>query len=560
MEYKFRERGQDNRNIRSAVSGIHQKPEGASKSKNAYRITHIAVKTDAAIYNMERAASASEETGKSHRILQTTENAVYYGRKLHQHHAKQAARKKQKKQNSFATEQETEYDSDKSNWNYQKNSSSNVQHSHDSAAEEIHSMRTKQNSDTLWSSKNQWDNSVRQRPPLEFRTKTTAQENASKERYIHEAKKVAAKKSQKKTAKEASKKAASDAKAAAKETAGSGSLVLLLVALLLILLIAFAAVLMCICGSNAAEEERKRQNASNATATVSDTVLQYESLITQYANDNGIGKYVALIEAIMMQESGGNGVNVMQVNFGTVNTVEDSIRMGVAYVRTCLELARVTDPSDIDHIQVALQGYNYGTGYISWVWNNYGGVYTPENAQLFSDNQKATLGWSIYGDPQYVEHVLRYYHYGSTNIEFLTEGAQFAWPVPGHTNITSGFGSRWGTTHKGIDISDGGIAGVPVVASRAGTVTRADNACTHNYPKDTSCGCGGGYGNRVEISHGDGTSTLYGHMVTITVSVGQTVQQGQVIGYVGCTGHSTGFHLHFEVKQNGTQVDPMPYL
>lgn len=237
-----------------------------------------------------------------------------------------------------------------------------------------------------------------------------------------------------------------------------------------------------------------------------------------------------------------------QVNFGTVNTAEDSIRMGVAYVRTCLELARVTDPSDIGHIQVALQGYNYGTGYISWVWNNYGGEYTPENTQLFSDNQKAALGWSIYGDPQYVEHVLRYYHYGSTNVEFLTEGAQFAWPVPGHTNITSGFGSRWGTTHKGIDISDGGIAGVPVVASRAGTVTRADNACTHNYPKDASCGCGGGYGNRVEISHGDGTSTLYGHMVTITVSVGQTVEQGQVIGYVGCTGHSTGFHLHFEIK------------
>lgn len=312
--------------------------------------------------------------------------------------------------------------------------------------------------------------------------------------------------------------------------------------------------------SDAAEQEQKRQNASNAAASVSESVLQYENLITQYANDNGIGRYTALIEAIMMQESGGQGVNVMQVNFGTVNTAEDSIRMGVGYVRTCLELARVTDPSDIDRIKVALQGYNYGTGYISWVWNHYGGEYTPENALEFSENQKAALGWSIYGDPQYVEHVLRYYNYGSTNVEFLTDGAAFAWPVPGHTNITSGFGSRWGTMHKGIDISDGNIEGVPVVASRAGTVTRADNACTHNYPKNSSCGCGGGYGNRVEISHGDGTSALYGHMVTITVSVGQVVEQGQVIGYVGCTGHSTGFHLHFEIKQNGTQVDPMPYL
>lgn len=318
--------------------------------------------------------------------------------------------------------------------------------------------------------------------------------------------------------------------------------------------------LMCISGSQASEEERKRQNASTGAAAVSDTVLQYSDLITQYANDNGIGRYVALIEAIMMQESGGVGTNVMQVNFGPVTTVEDSIRMGVGYVRTCLEMARVTDPNDMDHIKVALQGYNYGTGYITWVWNNYNGVYSEENAQAYSDMQKASKGWSIYGDPQYVPHVLQYYSVSSGDVEFITDGATFAWPVPGHTNITSTYGYRWGTLHKGIDISDGGIEGQPVVASRSGTVTRADNACPHNYPKNSSCGCGGGYGNRVEISHGDGTSTLYGHMLTITVSVGQTVNQGDIIGYVGCTGYSTGTHLHFEIKQNGTQVDPMPYL
>lgn len=318
--------------------------------------------------------------------------------------------------------------------------------------------------------------------------------------------------------------------------------------------------LMCISGSQASEEERKRQNASTGAAAVSDTVLQYSDLITQYANDNGIGRYVALIEAIMMQESGGVGTNVMQVNFGPVTTVEDSIRMGVGYVRTCLEMARVTDPNDMDHIKVALQGYNYGTGYVTWVWSNYDGVYSEENAKEYSEMQKARNGWSIYGDPQYVPHVLQYYSVSSGDVEFITDGAAFAWPVPGHTNITSTYGYRWGTLHKGIDISDGGIEGQPVVASRSGTVTRADNACPHNYPKNSSCGCGGGYGNRVEISHGDGTSTLYGHMLTITVSVGQTVNQGDIIGYVGCTGYSTGTHLHFEIKQNGTQVDPMPYL
>lgn len=556
MEYQFRERKQNNQNIQSAISGMHCKPNDAAKTKNVYRIAHVTVKTNAAIHQLEQAAGSSENTEKSGNILVTAENAAYYGHKLHQHKVKKAARKEQQKRNSFSAKQQTEYDADEWEWNRHESSSSDVQHSQESAVRETHTLRTRQHSE------NQWDNGIRQRTPFELRTKPATQESASKEQYIQEAKKAAAKKSQQKAAKKASEKTASSAKAAAAEkTIGKGNLILLLVAFLLLILIGFTAILICICGSQAEEEERKRQNASSTTASVSDAVLQYAPLITQYANDNGIGRYVALLEAVMMQESGGMGVNVMQVDFASVSTVEESIQMGVIYFRTCLEMARVTSPEDIDHIKVALQGYNYGTGYITWVWRNYDGEYTPENAQLFSDNQKALLGWQIYGDPQYVDHVLRYYHYGeSGGVEFITDGASFAWPVPGHTNITSGFGARWGTMHKGIDISDGNIQGVPVVASRAGTVTRADNACTHNYPKNSSCGCGGGYGNRVEISHGDGTSTLYGHMVTITVSVGQTVEQGQVIGYIGSTGHSTGYHLHFEIKQNGVQVDPMLYL
>lgn len=374
-----------------------------------------------------------------------------------------------------------------------------------------------------------------------------------------EAKKNAIKETSKKAAKKQSASSAAKKGTASITSSGNGGM-LFVIGLILFIVFCFLTVFICIVGSNNANEEQKRQNISNGTATVSESVLQYSDLITQYANENGIGRYVALIEAIMMQESGGVGTNVMQVNFGQVTTVEDSIRMGVGYVRTCLEMARVTDPNDMDHIKVALQGYNYGTGYITWVWNNYNGVYSEENAQAYSDMQKASLGWGIYGDPQYVPHVLRYYSVSSGDVEFITDGATFAWPVPGHTNITSTYGYRWGTLHKGIDISDGGIEGQPVVASRSGTVTRADNACPHNYPKNSSCGCGGGYGNRVEISHGDGTSTLYGHMLTITVSVGQTVNQGDIIGYVGCTGYSTGTHLHFEIKQNGTQVDPMPYL
>jgi murein DD-endopeptidase MepM/ murein hydrolase activator NlpD len=136
----------------------------------------------------------------------------------------------------------------------------------------------------------------------------------------------------------------------------------------------------------------------------------------------------------------------------------------------------------------------------------------------------------------------------------------FAWPVPGFCYISSGYGYRWGTTHKGIDIGDAGISGAAVVASQAGTVIRTNNTCSHNYAKSSSCGCGGGYGNYVVISH-DGTySTLYGHMASTCVNPGDYVEQGQVIGYVGSTGWSTGAHLHFEVQVNGVCNDPMNYV
>ena len=136
----------------------------------------------------------------------------------------------------------------------------------------------------------------------------------------------------------------------------------------------------------------------------------------------------------------------------------------------------------------------------------------------------------------------------------------FIWPTPGYYYISSGFGARWGTTHKGIDVGDAGIMGASVCASKSGTVTYVYNSCTHNYAKTSSCGCGGGYGNYIIIQH-DGTySTLYGHLTSASVSVGDYVQQGQVIGTVGSTGWSTGAHLHFEVRVNGKQQDPLDYV
>ncbi len=120
--------------------------------------------------------------------------------------------------------------------------------------------------------------------------------------------------------------------------------------------------------------------------------------------------------------------------------------------------------------------------------------------------------------------------------------AGFIWPVNGP--VTSGFGMRWGRMHEGIDIAAG--SGTPIRAAAAGRVVYA--------------GWMSGYGNLVAIDHGGGVSTAYGHQSSIAVGNGQVVSQGQTIGYVGCTGHCFGPHLHFEVRINGSPVDPLGYL
>lgn len=122
------------------------------------------------------------------------------------------------------------------------------------------------------------------------------------------------------------------------------------------------------------------------------------------------------------------------------------------------------------------------------------------------------------------------------------------WPTNGE--ITSGFGWRtspWGDgseLHPGIDIANS--MGTPVVATADGEVVKSEAS--------------GGYGNIVQIDHGNGITTIYGHNSRFAVSVGQSVKKGQVISYVGSTGRSTGPHLHYEVRVNGTPVDPTSFL
>lgn len=140
------------------------------------------------------------------------------------------------------------------------------------------------------------------------------------------------------------------------------------------------------------------------------------------------------------------------------------------------------------------------------------------------------------------------------------EKSMFTWPVPGFYHISYGVGWRWGAYHKGIDIWSPGIRGANICAAAAGTVILVSNTCTHDYGKNYSCGCGGGYGNYCIIDHGNGYWTLYGHSQGITVKQGQHVEKGDVLGPIGSTGHSTGDHLHFEIRINGVAVNPSDYV
>lgn len=163
-------------------------------------------------------------------------------------------------------------------------------------------------------------------------------------------------------------------------------------------------------------------SSSESSESLSDEVLAYTSVIQQYASQCGIPEYVSAIQAIMMQESGGRGTDPMQCSESPYNTrfshspgsITDpnySIEVGVQTFADCISQAGCSSPQDMDKLKLAWQGYNYGNGYIGWALQR--GGYTEANALQFSQEQAASHGWSSYGDPEYVPHVMRYYSGGS---------------------------------------------------------------------------------------------------------------------------------------------------
>lgn len=319
----------------------------------------------------------------------------------------------------------------------------------------------------------------------------------------------------------------------------------------LIFLLVFITVLTTI-GATLGANQSQTQNTGG---TISDAVLAYQPQVDKYCGQYKIAEYSALVLAVMQQESGGAGNDPMQCSESPYNLKyprqpggivdpDYSIMVGVQYLASCLKAAGCTSPEDIAKISLALQGYNFGGGYITWAQAK--GGYTATNAAEFSEMKAQQMGWTGYGDTEYVAHVLRYY-----SIMGMADDSYFNYPLAvGTYTISSGFGYRWGKLHKGVDFA--AAEGTKIYAAAAGTVVFSG----FGMP-----GSGfGGYGNVILIKHDNTYSTLYAHCIQLLVPAGTKVQKGSVIALVGSTGDSTGNHCHFEIRVNGEAHDPMPFL
>lgn len=187
-----------------------------------------------------------------------------------------------------------------------------------------------------------------------------------------------------------------------------------------------------------------------AELELSEEVLAWKDKVEEYAEKYGVSEYVNLILAVMMQESGGKVPDLMQASESKglpVNTLteEESIDAGISYLAANLSAAKVTDPTDLDAIKLALQGYNYGTGYITWALEKYGG-YSKANAKEYACIQSP--GSCKYGDKNYADNVLRYYGYSYGSFENLCQFDENIWLnlnpyAPGHIGQCTWFAWAW---------------------------------------------------------------------------------------------------------------------
>lgn len=264
-------------------------------------------------------------------------------------------------------------------------------------------------------------------------------------------------------------------------------------------------------------------------------------------------KFLAVVLAVCMQESGGRLADVMQASESLglpPNTLDTdaSIKQGVKYLWSNMKLVGLDLVNqDEVYVKTAVQAYNFGVGFIPFTKSK-GYAYSEELASAFAMEMSGGAGG--YGDPKYVPHVWRYIDGGGS----ASNSGKFAYPLPKKINDVSGFDYRYNPItgayelHLGLDFPV--ASGTPVYASEDATVMRNSDV-------------GDTYGTNIVLKHSKGKYwTRYAHLSKAAVSVGQKVKRGQLIGYVGTTGMSTGPHLHYEVMTSmyGGHVDPRNFI
>lgn len=290
---------------------------------------------------------------------------------------------------------------------------------------------------------------------------------------------------------------------------------------------------------------------SASNVDLSENVIALMPKIQTACIAHNIPEYVPLVAAVMMQESRGDVEwvhgDVMQCAesmgypAGTPVPVDESIDHGTGLIANLLNQVGCKSPADLNSIKLALQSYNFGPGFISWAQER--GGYSKQNAIDFAAYMAAQMGWSDYGDSEYVDHVLRFYTISSAStnlgdISLIADGA-FAYPLPGYSWTTY-------AGHEGIDIP---IAErTPIYSASSGVVTYVQNAWT---PSSGYTGLAS-YGNCIFIDYNSEWQARYAHLDCVVVANGSYVEQGQLIGFSGDTGNSTGPHLHLALYYHGS--------
>ena len=306
---------------------------------------------------------------------------------------------------------------------------------------------------------------------------------------------------------------------------------------------------------------------------LSDYTLAYKDELYSACGSLGFADYYQVLLAIMEIESGGISPESWpdrmccsespfneRYSFG-VGTIQDplySIQVGVESLKYLVDKLSPDAINDYNELKAVVQCYNYGEGFYYFLHNNYGGIYSKEAAQAYSYR----MGHGgTYGNPSYIDRFEEHFRKSAGGgFGGFSGSTDLAWPVSERYECTSGMGHRnmpYGAEeHGGIDL--GTPIGTPVYACGDGVVTVTGSVSSNLWGSGATGNAT--YGIFVMVDHGNNVATLVAHLSERLVNVGDHVVKGQLIGYTGNSGNSSGPHLHFEYRANGARYSPFDYI